>query len=174
MNMVNALPTNRVVTLGTGTDVAYMRISSTTSQTVAALNGNAQSFIYNITLNTASTLTINGADNGSFAGTIGTNGNGSFAQAGINIVKNGSGTQALTGNIVNNGGTTSTVTVQQHLRWRDSDFRGHIRRRRNWSARKRHDRHSQHHCKYRRNTSSFKYRRNGSGTERRANHSWRW
>lgn len=112
LNNVDALPTSNALTLGAATDAAYLSINSGSStvgartQSVAALNGNAESFVHGNHATNEGTLTILGTADGTFAGTIGTNGNVGFTPAGINIVKNGAGTQTFSGNIVTNGADT--------------------------------------------------------------------
>ncbi len=116
VNASNVLPAHanaKALTLGTGSNVAYLRLSSTFDQRVAALNGNAQSFVFSNNTSAVRTLTINGTQDGTFAGTVGSNGNASFSNPGLNIVKSGSGNQTFSGNITGNGHATlfSNVTV---------------------------------------------------------------
>lgn len=101
---------SKAITLGTDTNVAYFQMSR--DQVFGALNGNAQSFIYNNNTSSGasvrSILTISGSDNGTFAGSVGTNGNVGFTNVGLSIRKNGAGTQVFSGPIV---GSNVEVTV---------------------------------------------------------------
>ena len=115
-----AMPATNHVTLGTGTNVAYLQVASAT-QTVGALDGNAQSFIANTSTSSLGNLNIGGSAtggglnlNGTFAGIIGSNGNASPTGWGVNITKYGTGTQTLSGNILNNtGSSASAVTLNE-------------------------------------------------------------
>lgn len=97
----------KAITLGTDTNVAAFQIAA--DQTLSALNGNAQSFIFHNAGSTARRiLFISGGDNGNFAGTVGSNGNAGFANQGLSIRKSGPGTQVFSGPIV---GSNVEVTV---------------------------------------------------------------
>lgn len=97
---------SKAITLGTGSNVASFQIAA--DQTVGALNGNAQSFVFHNNTTGRRILFISGSDNGNFAGTVGTNGNSTFSNQGLTIRKNGAGTQVFSGSIV---GANVEVTV---------------------------------------------------------------
>lgn len=101
---------SKAITLGTGSNVAAFQIAQ--DQTVGALNGNAQSFIFHNNTGGRRVLNISGSDNGDFAGTVGSNGNVGFTNQGLTIRKSGAGTQVFSGPIV---GSNVEVSVSNGI-----------------------------------------------------------
>ncbi len=97
---------SKAITLGTDTNVASFQLAA--DQTIGALNGNAQSFIFHNNTSGRRVLIITGSDNGTFAGTVGSNGNSGFTNQGLSIRKSGNGTQIFSGPIV---GSNVEITV---------------------------------------------------------------